>query len=233
MRRSSRDADDLERPAQGVYAGLMRLMRLGWLGLAALVFGCANGLVTDAVDASPIDATVDRASLPDATADHSPGDASGPDTSDINVPDAFDAGCSQLDAGMGGIGIPANSTATGGSYQSNTPDKAIDGDLGTYWNAGGYAGSITITFPSPQTFSGIRIASVASPGSSESYTITGYQNNTPQMIGAATVQVPAGVSIVAPISVTPGAYDQIRIDVTAGSSWAAMAEVSLLTQYCP
>jgi hypothetical protein len=210
----------------------MRLMRLGWLALAALVFGCANGLVTDAVDASPIvDATLDRASPPDATVDHATNDANGPDTAD--VADAFDAGCSQLDAGMGGIGIPANSTATGGSYQSSTPDKAIDGDLGTYWNAGGYMGGITITFPSAQTFSGIRIASVASPGSGETYTITGYQNNTSQTIGTASVQVPAGVSIVAPISVTPGAYDQIRIDVSAGSSWAAIAEVSLLTQYCP
>ncbi len=214
---------------------MLTIRRAGWVFVfgAALV-GCANGLVLESPDASaPGDATTDRTILPDATSDQGASDASSPDTADINVPDTFDAGCSQLDAGMGGIGIPPNSTATGGSYQANTPDKAIDGDLNTYWNAGGYSGGITIKLASVQVISGIRIASIASPGSSETYTITGYQNNNPMMIGNATLQAQAGLQILAPISVTTGSYDQIQIDVTSGSSWAAIAEVSLLTQYCP
>lgn len=214
----------------------MRVSRASWVFLIGVtVAACANGLAVEGSDASspPIDATTDRNNLGDATTDRTASDASGPDTADISVPDAFDAGCSQLDAGMGGIGIPPNSTATGNSYQTSTPDKAIDGDLDTTWNAGGYGGSIVIKLGSVQLISGVHIASIASPGSNETYTITGYQNSNPTVIGSATVQVPAGLSLLAPISVTMGSYDQIQIDVASDSSWAAIAEVSLLTQYCP
>src|SRR2546427_8914214 len=58
--------------------------------------------------------------------------------------DAFDAGCSTADAGLGGIGIPMGTTASASaSWQTSTPDKSIDGDMGTGWNAGGYSGSLT------------------------------------------------------------------------------------------
>jgi len=148
--------------------------------------------------------------------------------------DAFDAGCSTSDAGLGGIGVPMGTTASATtSWQTSTPDKAIDGDLGTGWNAGGYSGSLTIAFPKSQVMNGVRLATAASPASQETWTIFGYQNNTPQMIGQGTMTAPQGVAVLAPINVQVGSYDQIRIDVTAQSSWASIVEVSILTPNCP
>jgi len=45
--------------------------------------------------------------------------------------------------------------------------------------------------------------------------------------------VPQGVSVLAPINVTPGAYDAIRIDTSSQQSWIAIVEVSILTPECP
>ncbi len=148
--------------------------------------------------------------------------------------DAFDAGCSTSDAGLGGIGVPNGTTASASSsWSTSTPDKSIDNDLGTGWNAGGYSGSLRITFPAPQALNGVRFASAASPASSETYTIYGYQNSVPAMIGSATLNVPNGIAVLAPINVMVGNYDEIRIDVAAQSSWASIVEVSVLTPNCP
>jgi hypothetical protein len=221
--------------------------------VAYAVASCAQGAVADDVsgpqdssgpprDGGDATAQPDSPQLGDA-ADGAGDDASldGDDASDAtngsdagNGSDASDGGCSTWDAGLGGIGIPSGTTATAsGSYSSNTPDKAIDMDLSTYWNSGGYSGWIQLTFPSPQTIDGVRIAAVASPPTNETYQVYGITNNNPTLIGSATLSVPGSISVLPPISLTQGAYDGIKLVVGGNASWVAVAEVSLLTTGCP
>ena len=201
----------------------------------ATLAACATGAVDSpaapdaaAGDARADDATVD-ASAPDGDAATMP-EASADVVADSAPP--FDAGCSRSDAGLGGVGIPSGSAATASaSYAANTPDLAIDGDVATYWNAGGYDGTLTITFGSQQTITGIRVAAVASPTTTETYTIVGLVGTTSNTIGSATPTVGGGV--LPAISVTPGSYDAIQIQVAGMASWVAIAEVSLITSSCP
>jgi hypothetical protein len=142
--------------------------------------------------------------------------------------------CSTSDSGLGGIGIPSGSTATAsGTYMSQTPSLTIDGNIATYWNGGGTLESLTITFPTAQTISGVAIAATASPASSETYTITGHQGGVLQNLGMATLSVPATTTILPAIGVTPGAYTDITLHVTSTTSWVAIAEVTLVTPSCP
>lgn len=202
------------------------------VGLACVV-GCANGRLEVPDAADPEDAAADRAAhdatFLDAPSDTQPGaDAGAPDTQPP------DAGCPQGDAGLGGIGVPNGTTATAtASYQANTPDLFVDGNPGTYWNAGGYTGSITVAFPKAVTLDGVRFLTVASPQATETYTVYGITGGNPTNIGTATVSVPAGLGLAAPIAVTLGTYDAIRVDVSSQGSWAALAELSLLTPQCP
>ncbi len=195
-----------------------------WLA-CAIFFGCANGgnVLDDGGGPPPSDAHQnDVLVLPEA----------GGDAQDASV-DVFDAGC-EPDAALGGIGLPAGTTATATtSYDVNTPDQAVDGNLSTYWNAGATTGSITITFPSGQTFDAVRIGATALPTSDETYTITGYQDQVQVQIGQSTETAQQGSSILAPIAVTPATYDAIRIDITSTQSWVAITDVALVTQLCP
>lgn len=201
-----------------------------WVWL--LVAACAEGRLApddDGGPPSPADAGGDRVTL-DAPASSE----AGSDALDDGGVDAMDAGCSQSDAGLGGIGVPAGTTASASSsWQTSTADKAIDGDLGTGWNAGGTSGSLTLTFAAAQPLNGVRLATAALPQSSETYTVYGYSGMTPTMIGQATLTVPQGVAVLSPINVTPGGYDAIRIDVASSQSWASIVEVSILTPNCP
>jgi hypothetical protein len=207
-------------------------------GLAMLVAmsagACATGSILgdDAgVDAAPAqDAAKDSVVLPLDGSSDGPGNA---DAEDAPI-DVFDAGCAPADAGLGGIGIPSGSSSSATTtYSTNTADLAIDGNLGSYWNAGDVTGSLTLTLPSAQSITGVRIEAVASPASSETYTITGYQGGTPFVIATSNQSVPQGATALPTIPVTPGAYESIRIDVTSSPSWVAIAEVSLVTAYCP
>lgn len=197
---------------------------LSALSCLALVMGCANGqVVDDDSGAPPEDVHVNEVvTLPEA----------GGDAKDASI-DVFDAGCTP-DAALGGIGLPAGTTATATtSYDVNTPDLAVDGNLGTYWNAGDLTGSLTITFSSAQTFDAVRIRATALPTSDETYTLTGYQDAVQVQIGQSTQSVAQGSSVLAPIAVTAATYDAIRIDVTSTQSWVAITEVGLVTPSCP
>lgn len=200
----------------------------GALGSAA---GCANGLVdADAGgDDSGASGNKDVVTL-DApvVADTGPADSGVPD---VQPPDA---GCPPSDAGLGGIGVPIGTTATAtGSYQTNTPNLAVDGDPSTYWNAGGFTGSLTIAFPSAIGLNGVRLIATANPAATETYTVYGIVGGTPNVIGSGTRSVPAGFALLAPIALAQGTYDGLRIDVSSQGSWAAIAEVSVLTAQCP
>jgi hypothetical protein len=146
---------------------------------------------------------------------------------------AFDAGCA-ADAALGGVGLPTGTTASATTtYDPDTPDLVVDGDPNTYWNAGAVTGSLTITFPSPQTFTGVRLAVTALPACDETYAITGFQDAVPISIGQSTESVAEGTTILPTIGVTIGTYDAIRIDVTSTASWVAIGEVGLVTAECP
>ncbi len=202
----------------------MRWLALGLVALVAIVGACANSASPSSDSgAPPSDAhvNVDVLTIPIDTG-----------ASDASL-DVFDAGCDP-DCALGGIGLPAGTTATATtSYQTSTPDLAVDGDPSTYWNAGDVTGSLTITFPSPQTFDAIRIEAIALPISNETYAITGFQDAVPIAIGQSTQSVPQGSTVLAPIGVTIGTYDAIEIDVTSDASWVAIGEVALVTQACP
>jgi hypothetical protein len=152
---------------------------------------------------------------------------------DAAVEAFVDAGCAH-DGALGGVGMPTGSIASATTtYAPDTPGLAVDGDLTTYWNAGDVTGSLTIAFPSPQTFDAIRMGVTALPTSDETYAITGFQNGVPIQIGQSTQSAPEGGGILAPIGVTIGTYDSIRIDVTSTASWVAITDVALVTPSCP
>lgn len=206
--------------------------RLG-VTLAALLSlaGCANGLIDPgpADSGNSTDATLDVRTK-DTGADSPSFDAGVDAPIDVGI----DGGCWATDSGLGGIGTPTGTTATAtSSYQSNVAGLVVDLDPGSYWNAGGTSGSITITFPKPQLVSGVRIATIASPASSESYTVYAISGSVASQIGTGSFNVPQGLTVNPTISVPPGTFDGIRIDVSSSPSWAAIAEVSIVTPLCP
>jgi hypothetical protein len=120
---------------------------------------------------------------------------------------------------------PAGSTATASGAYASAPGDAIDGNVGTYWNAGDYAGWIDVKFPAAIYFDRVRVAATALPACSEPYTLTGFRAGTPTVIGTATPAVPDGAAWLPTMVVTAGVYDELRIDVGTSSSWIAIAEI--------
>lgn len=230
----------------------MRVGRVPWMTGAslALIVGCATGQ-DDATVAeedtiqpdTPFSQAAAEAGRSDTRTDTMQ-DSGGPvlgEDADSGVPTqdaapdtAAPAVCSTTV--LGGIGIPMGSVATADrSYGAQTPDLAIDGRGDTLWNSGKSSGSLRITFPVPQTITGIRLGATASPASSETYAVYGYSSTLPvtgALIGTLTANV-NGDTLVPPISVTPGTYSAILITVDTSSSWVAVLDVSLLTTACP
>jgi len=134
-----------------------------------------------------------------------------------------------------GTGVPAGTIATA----SNTlavgygPGKAIDGDITTAWNAGGYTGWIKLVFPAPVMIAAIRIHDEALPETDETYTVTTDTSATP--IGTATLPVMLSPGSVLPdIQVTPGFYSSITVTIDGGDSWVGADEIWLLSApACP
>jgi len=220
------------------------------LALCAIGAGCAQGLVTDAPDASYSDGSTHGGSVdaggrasPDATSfDASASDDAGDDAGEASTSDdggsadaaaegAPPAPC--VDGGLGGIGIPAGTiAAASGSYQS-TPANTIDGSEGTCWNSGGYTGTLTLTLPGPQSIDGVRLSANAYPACSEPYTITGYLGGSPTVLANSVGRsVPSATTVLPDIVFAQGTYDRIDISVGQSSSWIVICEVALLTPGC-
>ena len=195
----------------------MRALVLVFLG------ACANSPTTGDDASAPIDS----GPLPDVT--KLPLDASGDVAVDNYV---FDAGCTP-DAALAGIGMPAGSTATASGSYNSAPTDAIDGNLGTVWNSGGFTGSITIKFTSPITFDGVKLYVNALPTTSETYTIFGIQDVQTTQIAQSTQTATQGGNALTTIAVPNAAYDGIRLDVQGNASWVAINEIGLATTYCP
>jgi hypothetical protein len=193
--------------------------------MRAVVFvflgACANAPATGDDAAAPIDS-----GPPDVT--KLPIDAA----SDVIVADVFDAGCAQ-DAALGGIRMPAGSNASATTSYQSTAAMAIDGDEGTYWNAGDFTGSITVMFASPQTFDGVKLFVSALPATSETYTVFGIQDEQTSQLAQSTQTANEGGGALATIAVPNAAYDGIRVDVQGNASWVAINEIALATTYCP
>ena len=110
---------------------------------------------------------------------------------DAALVDVFDAGCARRLArrhrharGLDRDGV--------GQLQLDARRTAIDGNLGTVWNAGGFTGSITITFTSPQTIDGVKIYANALPTTTETYTIFGIQDQQTTQLAQSTQNVDQG-----------------------------------------
>ena len=164
--------------------------------------------------------------LPDVT--KLPTDSSA-DVADTYV---FDAGCAP-DAALAGIGMPAGSNASASGSYNSTPTDAIDGNLGTVWNSGGFTGSITIMFASPQTFDGVKLYVNALPTTSETYTVFGIQDQQTTELAQSTQTATQAGNLLTTIAVPNAAYDGIRVDVQGNASWVAVNEIGLSTTYCP
>lgn len=192
------------------------------VALALALIGCANGAVLVGDDASQIDG----GAPPDVTT--LPLDSG----KDVAI-DVFDAGCVP-DGALGGIGVPAGSTATATtSTATDVPSHAIDGDPNTYWNAGGYTGSITVMFASPITIDGVHLWVTALPTTSETYTVFGIQDANTTQLAQSTQTAQQGGGTLQTIAIPNAAYDGIRIDVVGNQSWVAIVEIAFTTSFCP
>ena len=183
----------------------------------AQVCGASSSCIA-ASDASAIDAGLHDAA-PDAAAD---------------APTVDSGACSP--GPLGGVGVPSGSIATASAvYLMEIASHAIDADLVSRWTPGASTGWLRVDFSTPQMIDGLRLA--ASGGATEQFIVTAGSDPTP--IGAATINVPSIASDSLPrqalpaIPVTPGTYTSITITIDAGTSWAEIAELSLLTPSCP
>ncbi len=205
--------------------------------------GIAEGsaTVTGANDASESGATDANVGGPDdatmsSTADAADDGPSLPDAGPLDEGGAIEDAPVCASWALGGVGTPVGTMARATSiYTQYAASLAIDGSLTTAWWASGYQASLTITFPAPTVFSGVRLAAAAVPATSEVYTILGSDGTT--VIGRATanptVGQPPTYSILPKIPVTPGAYSSITISVDGMLSWVQINEISLLTAACP
>ena len=122
-------------------------------------------------------------------------------------------------------GTPSGSTATASGAYMSAPGDAIDGNTGTIWNSGDYSGSIDIHFPRAIYFDRVRVAGNSLPDCSEPYTFSGFTAGAGGTIGSATLSVTGSVDWAPTVPVTPGTYDELRVDVGTSASWIAIAEI--------
>lgn len=139
------------------------------------------------------------------------------------------------DAGTATCSPPAGSTATATS-QSNVdfgPEKAIDGDVATNWNAGTYTGQIEVRFPTAIWITGLNLCADAVPHSNATYVIYGLPSGGTlwNQIGQASVFVQTAEWLPT-IDVTPGNYTGIRISANVAKSWVSILEIQLVG-ICP
>lgn len=126
--------------------------------------------------------------------------------------------------------LPAGTTPTATSAYMSAPSDAIDRNLGTLWNSGGYTGSFKLVFPKPISFDRVRIAAMSLPDSSESYSLSASSK-----IGEGTRALTGSTTWLEPFVVTPGTYSELTIDIAMSASWITLAEVSVFdsTGGCP
>ncbi len=210
-------------------------MRGRWF-FALLIPGCATAGESDAI-IPRADSRVDAAA---EVADTRVTDSTvGADSSGDSIFPVEDTGVdtAPVDTGPppGPCAVPKGSTVTASGSYSSTPDLVIDGKTETYWNSGGYSGWIKITFPSPTRLDRIRIAGLATPPCSETYTLTGHRGGTDVALGAVTRSVGGGGWLDPPVEVARDEYDALTVSVGTAASWIAVGEIATSDSYakCP
>ena len=204
-------------------------MRALWV-VTLLVPACA-GAESDVI-VPGFDATADtKADAGGEVADTRRIETTGETSSDAIFPvdDTGSVDTAPVDTGPppGPCGVPKGSTATASGSYASTPDLVLDGKTETYWNSGGYTGWIKITFPSPIRLDRVRLAGLATPACSETYTLTGHQGATDVPLGVVTRSVGAGGWLNPAVEVTRDLYDAITVDVGKAASWIAVGEVNV------
>ena len=128
-------------------------------------------------------------------------------------------------AEMSGCQISGSATASSSENALQTPNLAIDGNITTYWNAGATSGTITVTFASGVSMKGLYVNTVASPASSESYTVSVLHNG--QWVSEGTTTESIGVSQAQYFIPLPaGTYDGVRLAVGSSSNWVQIYEIT-------
>ena len=120
------------------------------------------------------------------------------------------------------------------SYPGDPPAAAFDGSLNTEWNSGGFTGTITAKFSVPLTFDRVLLFAVASPTTSETYTIYGSNDGVSfNQLAQSTQAVPSTVGPLAPIVFSTTTAQYLRISVNGNASWVAIYEVELMLGSTP
>lgn len=128
--------------------------------------------------------------------------------------------------GMSGCQIPGGATATANSsYDSQTPNLAIDGNLTTSWSAGATSGTLTVTFPHGVPMAGLYVDTQASPASSQTYTVSVLDNAQWVSEGTTTVSVGTSPGVVF-LPLPAGTFDGVSLQVSDPSSWILIYEIT-------
>ncbi|WP_068499075.1 hypothetical protein [Paenibacillus kribbensis] len=137
---------------------------------------------------------------------------------------------------MQGSSVPTGTITitSDGSYNNKTPEKTIDQDLTTDWNAGKYNASLELRFPQSTYLNFVQLAVFAHPQATNTYTIFGLKNGNWTAISSPTsLSLSNKVTVMDPILVTEGVYDGIRIDAKSSASWISIFEITIGTQEKP
>ncbi len=204
-----------------------RAIFLSATSVCALIAGCATGGNEEptreteiATDAAPAEGGQDAPDAPDASAETAASVDTGATTDGHTLifPVEPEKTC----------GLPFGTmVVASGSFES-TPQKALDGNLGTYWNSGANTGTLTVKFPGPVTFDRVRIAAFGVPATSHTYGFAASSGTNVTHIGTATRAVPnATAAWLETIVVTRGAWSSLTVDVSMSQSWIALAEVTI------
>ena len=190
--------------------------------LALALLGCAAGDGEDlsiprsdaATDSRSVDAAIDSYTLTDA-----PADAIFP------VEDTAPAKTCVT---------PSGTTVTASGSYGSTPEMALDQNIGTLWNSGGYTGWLKLKFPAPVSFDRVRLAANALPACNEPYVLK--SGTSGAKIGDGSRFVPSDrVAWLDPFEVSPGTHDELLIEIGPADSWITLAEVQVFdsTGGCP
>ncbi|WP_042162502.1 discoidin domain-containing protein [Paenibacillus gorillae] len=135
---------------------------------------------------------------------------------------------------MEGASPPEGTIISGVSFPGTPAENAIDGNLLSYWSSGSSLGTLELLFPEPTKISGVQLAAYASPTSTEEFEIYGLNQGNWIEVSDTTTHDVSGDSSFTPtilntITILPGNYDGIRIEVnTNSSSWVAISEIRFI-----
>jgi hypothetical protein len=131
---------------------------------------------------------------------------------------------------------PATATASA-TFGSINVNSAIDCDLDTTWNSGGWdEASYTITFDTPRVFSGLHITSRATPEETQTYKIVGYKADGTNVTITDEIAIedpsdPTGGNASKVFDLGEGFVEYTSVSITIlgrTSSWKAIKEVELI-----